>query len=144
MSREWAALSFQHKVWGAGEPDDHSNRTLDLGRWTATLSFDEWQFGMKEWFPNVKDKPEWRPLSGGALLAELGPDEFLLAGQNVRVSFGVAKDRKVNGLIFDFVEEGRYVDGKWTRIRLWNGDQTDYGLNLTGDARLLRVKLAAY
>jgi hypothetical protein len=42
------------------------------------------------------------------------------------------------------VEEGRYVDGKWTRSRLWNGDQTDYGLNLTEDPRVLRVKLATY
>jgi beta-galactosidase GanA len=144
MARQWAALSSQHEVWGAGEPDDHSNRTLALGRWTATLSFEEWQFGMKEWFPNVKDEPAWRPLSGGALLAQLGPDEFLLAGQNVRVSFGVPKDRKANGLIYDFVEEGRYESGKWTRIRLWNGDQTDYGLNLTEEPRLLRVKLATY
>jgi beta-galactosidase GanA len=145
MAREWAALSFEHKVWGAGEPDDHASRTLELGRWTATLSFGEWQFGQKAWFPNVKDQPEWRPLSGGALLAELAPDEYLLAGQNVRVSFGVAPGRKANGVIYDFVEEGRYdADGKWTRIRLWNGDQTDYGLNLTEDPRLLRVKLATY
>jgi beta-galactosidase GanA len=144
MAREWAALSLEHRVWGAGEPDDHSNRTLDLGRWTATLSFNQWQFGQKEWFPNVKDTPAWRPLSGGALLAELGPDEFLLTGQNVRVSFGVGGGRKANGLIFDFVEEGEYQDGKWTRIRRWNGDQTDYGLNLTEARQILRVKLATY
>jgi beta-galactosidase GanA len=144
MARQWAALSFQHRVWGAGEPDDHSKRTLDLGRWSATLSFGEWQFGQKEWFPNVKDQPSWRPLSGGALLAELAPDEYLLTGQNVRVSFGIGAGRKANGLIYDFVEEGRYVKGRWTRIRLWNGDQTDYGLNLTEDPRILRVKLATY
>jgi beta-galactosidase GanA len=144
MSREWAELSSKHRVWGAGEPDDHSNRALDLGRWTATLSFNQWQFGQKEWFPDVKETPSWRPLSGGALLAELGPDEFLLAGQNVRVSFGVGAGRKANGLIYDVVEEGRYIDGKWVRTRIWNGDQTDYGLNLTENARLLRVKLAIY
>ena len=144
ISREWAKLSFEKRVWGAGEPDDHSARALNLGRWTATLAFNEWQFGQKEWFPNVKETPGWRPLSGGALLAELGPDEFLLAGQNVRVSFGVGAGRKANGLIYDFVEEGRYVDGQWTRVRLWNGDQTDYGLNLTEEPRLLRVKLATY
>jgi beta-galactosidase GanA len=144
MAREWATLSFEHEVWGAGEPDDHSSRTLDLGRWTATLSFGEWQFGQKELFPNVKDEPEWRPLTGGALLAELAPDEYLLAGQFVRVSFGVGGGRKAIGIIYDFVEEGRYVNGRWTRTRLWNGDQTDYGLNLTDAPRLLRVKLATY
>jgi beta-galactosidase GanA len=144
IAHEWARLAFEHRVWGAGEPDDHGSRTFDLGRWTATLSFQEWQFGQKEWFPDVRDTPHWRPLSGGALLAELGPDEYLLTGQNVRVSFGVGQGRKANGPIFDVVEEGRYVDGKWTRTRLWNGDQTDYGLNLTEDPRVLRVKLSTY
>lgn len=28
--------------------------------------------------------------------------------------------------------------------RLWNGDQTDYGLNFTAEPQLLRVKLATW
>ena len=145
MAREWARLSFAGKVWGASEPDDRSARKLDLGRWNVTLAFNEWQFGMKEWFPNVKETPDWAPYpSGGALLARLGPDEFLLTGQRVRVSFGVGDGRKSNGLIYASVEEGTYVDGKWTRTRIWNGDQTDYGLNLTDEPRWLKVRLANY
>ena len=145
IAREWARLSFTGRVWGASEPDDRSARTLDLGRWTATLAFGEWQFGMKEWFPHVKDRPDWSAIpSGGALLAQLGPDEFLLVGQRVRVNFAPAADRKANGLIFASVEEGSYVDGRWQRLRVWNGDQTDYGLNLTDEPRLLRVRLATY
>jgi beta-galactosidase GanA len=145
MAREWARLSFTGKVWGASEPDDRSSRKLDLGRWTATLAFNEWQFGMKEWFGDLKDNPEWSGSpSGGALLAQLGPDEFLLTGQHVRVYFAPAEGRKVNGLIFASVEEGGYVDGKWSRTRIWNGDQTDYGLNLTDEPRVLRVRLATY
>ena len=145
MAREWASLSFTKPVWGASEPDDRSSRTLDLGRWRATLSFNEWQFGMKEWFGDLKDKPEWSGSpSGGALLAELGPDEYLLTGQHVRVSFTPAEGRKVNGLIFASVEEGTYAAGKWTMTRIWNGDQTDYGLNLTDEPRVLRVRLATY
>jgi hypothetical protein len=145
MAREWAQLSFTKKVWGASEPDDRSSRKLDLGRWTATLSFNEWQFGMKEWFGDLKDKPEWSGSpSGGALLAQLGPDEYLLTGQHVRVTFAPAAGSKANGLIFDSVEEGAWRDGKWTRTRVWNGDQTDYGLNLTDEPRVLRVRLATY
>ena len=45
MAREWARLGFEKHVWGAGEPDDHGPRKLELGRWTATLAFNEWQFG---------------------------------------------------------------------------------------------------
>ncbi len=145
IAREWAEISFSKRVWGAGEPDDRSARKLDLGRWTATLAFGEWQFGMKEWFPNVKEKPEWAAFpSGGALIAELGPDDFLLVGQQVRVYFEAAASRKVNGALYASVEEGTFVDGKWTVTRLWNGDQTDYGLNLTDEPRLLRVRLDVY
>jgi beta-galactosidase GanA len=42
------------------------------------------------------------------------------------------------------VEEGHYVDGAWVFDRLWNGDQTDYGLNFTSEPQLLRVKLATW
>ena len=77
------------------------------------------------------------------MLAELGPDEYLLGGQHVRVNFAPAADRKVNGLIFASVEEGSFSKGKWVRLRVWNGDQTDYGLNLT-DPVWLKVRLATY
>jgi hypothetical protein len=78
MARDWARLSFEKRVWGAGEPDDHGPRKLELGGWTATLAFNEWQFGMKQWFTQGTPNPDWAPYpSGGALLAELGPDEFL-------------------------------------------------------------------
>jgi hypothetical protein len=43
------------------------------------------------------------------------------------------------------VEEGRFDNqGKWSFERLWNGDQTDYGLNFTALPQVLRVKLATY
>ena len=67
-----------------------------------------------------------------------------VTGQRVRVNFAPAANRKANGLIFASVEEGEYRDGKWTRTRIWNGDQTDYGLNLTDAPRTLRVRLATY
>lgn len=145
MAREWARLSFTSRVWGASEPDDHADRSLDLGRWRVRLSFGEWQFGMKEWLPDLKEKPEWFGIpTGGALLAELGPDEFLLTGRRVRVSFDLPPGSKANGLIFASVEEGAFVDGRWVMKRVWNGDQTDYGLNFTDQPQVLRVRLATY
>jgi hypothetical protein len=42
------------------------------------------------------------------------------------------------------VEEGAYVDGKWQFRRIWNGDQTDYGLNFTTKPQVLRVKLMTF
>jgi hypothetical protein len=44
------------------------------------------------------------------------------------------------------VEEGSYDPaGNWKMSRVWNGDQTDYGLNLKADENvLLKVKLTTY
>ena len=40
------------------------------------------------------------------------------------------------------VEEGTFAeDGSWRMARVWNGDQTDYGLNFTGEPVLLKVKM---
>jgi beta-galactosidase GanA len=37
------------------------------------------------------------------------------------------------------VEEGTFDKGQWVTKRRWNGDQTDYGLNLTRPT-LLKVR----
>jgi hypothetical protein len=42
------------------------------------------------------------------------------------------------------VEEGRYDGTRWIPTRLWNGDETDYGLNFGGKGSLLRVTMGSY
>jgi hypothetical protein len=42
------------------------------------------------------------------------------------------------------VDQGYYRDGVWHFQRIWNGDQTDYGLNFTSAPQVLRVTLATY
>jgi beta-galactosidase GanA len=43
------------------------------------------------------------------------------------------------------VEEGHFdANGKWIMERNWNGDQTDYGLNLTGRVTILKARLGTY
>ena len=42
------------------------------------------------------------------------------------------------------VEEGTYVNGAFKAIRILNGDQTDYGLNLNSEPNVLRVSVATY
>lgn len=143
FARTWAKLSFENNVWGAAQPDDEASRRFDLGRWNATVSWNEWQFGMREWFGDAA-RPTHK--DGGILVAQLGPDEFLVTGRNARISFAPgAKLGKVNGLIFARVEEGHYDEhGEWVFERVWNGDQSDYGLNFTTLPQLLKVRLATY
>jgi beta-galactosidase GanA len=148
LARKWAQLSFENDTWGASQPDDDKDAKLDLGRWSATVSWNEWQFGMKEWtWLGEVDAPEGRDVpDGGALIARLGPDEYLVTGRNARVSFGLGREAGgANGVLFARVEEGHYDErGAWVFERVWNGDQTDYGLNFTVLPQLLRVRLATY
>lgn len=143
-SRTWARLAFESKVHGVAQPDDNSVQTLDLGRFRATVSWNEWQFGMKEWTAKFGE-PDREIPDGGVLLAQLGEDEYLLTGRHARVSFGLAQNDDARGFIFARVEEGRFdARGDWIFERVWNGDQTDYGLNFTTLPQVLKVKLATY
>ncbi len=145
MAREWAKISFEKNVWGTAEGDDQQPQQLNLGRWTATVAYGQWQFSEL----HNADKGTGRPPgtespSGGALIAELGPDEYLVIGQRARVVFSLTDKNSPQQSLFGRVEEGHYENGKWVFERVWNGDQTDYGLNFTTLPEVLRVKLATY
>jgi beta-galactosidase GanA len=147
-ARHWAKLSYENPVWGVAQPDDSADQTLDLDGWSATVSWNQWQFGMKEWtWATQPDAPEGREVpDGGVLIARIGRNEFLVTGRNARVMFAPADPLPANsGFLMARVEEGHFdADGQWTFERLWNGDQTDYGLNFTTLPQVLRVKLATY
>ena len=145
MARDWARLSFEGEVWGVAQPDKDEKQHLDLGRWDATVSYGEWQFGAKDmaWMATV-DHPPQNPAKGGVLIARLGPDEYLVIGQRARISFGLPDKGKAAGWTYARVEEGHYQDGRWVFERLWNGDATDWGLNFTDTPQVLRVRLATY
>ena len=80
---------------------------------------------------------------GGFAVIQLSPDEFLLVGDHVRVNFEPAPGSPPNGIMLR-AEEGRYENGRWVMSRLWNGDQTDYGLNLTDLPQVLKITMSHY
>ncbi|MEJ2299164.1 MAG: DUF5597 domain-containing protein [Woeseiaceae bacterium] len=141
---EWARLALEQPVWGAARPDDAQPVVLDLGDWTATLAFHEWQFGHidAEW---LKQYPKREPATNaGALIAQLDEDTYLVTGRNVRVSFALPESRAAEHMEFVAVEEVAFRDGRWETLRRWNGDQIDWGLNFRERDEVLRVTLATY
>jgi beta-galactosidase GanA len=145
MAQTWAKIALEHPVWGAAKADDAADQSTVMGHWRITTQFDLWQFGERgsSWL-----KPDPAPsvgkAVGGAVCAQLGPDEFLIAGSNVRVRVSLDAAAGENGLLLR-VEEGRYDSkGSWTFLRVWNGDQTDYGLNFLDAPTLLRVSMGRY
>ena len=144
MMRDWARIAFEKPTWGAAKPDDGTAQSTRMGNWQITASWGEWQFGMREWAWLKGDAPTWskEPI-GGVVVAQLAPDEFLVMGDHVRVTIAPAPGAPAGGIMVR-TEEGHFDAGHWITRRVWNGDQTDYGLNLVDRPQVLKVTMGHY
>ncbi|WP_010162858.1 DUF5597 domain-containing protein [Sphingomonas sp. PAMC 26617] len=144
MMRDWARIAFEKPTWGAAKPDDGAVQSTRMGDWSITAAWGEWQFGMKDWAWLKSDQAPWgKEPVGGVAVAQLSANEFLVMGDHVRVSFAGAPGTGSNGVMVR-VEEGRFDKGRWVMRRVWNGDQTDYGLNFVGRPQVLKVTMGRY
>ncbi len=139
IARRIAKANLEGKVVGVSEnPDLHTNE-IPLGKWDLVVKYGMPSFG--NWMQPKGNTPP----DGGVVVVELGPDEYLVAGHHVRVDFKptFAPEKK---RLWLRVEEGSYdAAGNWKMTRIWNGDQTDYGLNLKADENvLLKVRLTTF
>lgn len=139
IARKLAAANLEGTVRGASEDPNAHTQSLDFPRWQVDLSYGLPAFG--NW---IKPKGN-SPPDGGAVIVALGPDEFLVAGHHVRVDFTPTFDNSKKRLFLEVAEGSYEATGQWKTARLWNGDQTDYGLNLKAEGTtLLKVKLTTY
>jgi len=86
------------------------------------------------------------PLPAGAIVIQLGPDELLIGGIGVTVTFSAPTPGDPHIGILDCAE-GRYEDGQWRHLRWLNGDQTHQGRHVRlepGRFTLQRVRLYRY
>jgi beta-galactosidase GanA len=144
MARVWARLAWAGPTWGVAKPDDGAPQEIDLGDWNARIEYGQWQFGMEEWFPEADEPAVAGEPVGGAVIARLGPEEYLVVGRHARVTFVRPDTGDGRHGFVARVEEGHYEGPQWVFERVWNGDQTDYGLNFTARPQVLRVTLATY
>ena len=146
MARQWARIAAASPTWGAAKGGDAADQSVLLGRWKVTAQYELWEFGEREW-TWIKTDPhptKGRPV-GGMVVAQIAPDEFLVAGSDVRARFELADKSAPDIGTMLRVEEGSFApDGRWVMTRVWNGDQTDYGLNFTAQPVLLKVKMGTY
>jgi beta-galactosidase GanA len=138
IARELARLSFEGKLHGVVEEKEEHTQTIDLGRWKAVVTYGVPAFGFGR---DPRGNPE---PTGRALVGELGEDRFLVAGYFCRVDFQVKDAASGAQREYLRVEEGRYEDGVFRPIRIWNGDETDWGLNFSSAPQVLQVSLGTY
>ena len=133
MQREIAQLNFEGKLQAVAEEKGKVSQTLPFGAWNAVVSY-----GASR---NNRAAGNPAPV-GRVLVAQLKDNQFLVAGYFCRVDFrpaGAGQQRQ-----FLRVEEGTYQDGVFKFLRIWNGDETDWGLNFGAEPVVLRVSLATY
>ena len=138
MMREIAQWSFEGRLHAAVEEKDQYQQMLPLGRWQAVITFGPPAGGYGR---NPKGNPE--PV-GRMLVAPLGENEFLVTGYLCRVDFKIADAASGAQREFLRVEEGSYAGGVFRPVRIWNGDETDWGLNFGSAPQVLRVQLGTY
>jgi len=139
IARRLAQGNIEGRVQGVSEDPASHVQSLTFDRWKAEISY-----GMPSFGNGMQPKGN-SSTDGGVVFEQLGPDEFLIAGHHARVDFAptFAPGKK---RLWLKVEEGSYdAAGDWKTSRIWNGDQTDYGLNLKSDEDiLLKVRLTTY
>jgi beta-galactosidase GanA len=145
IARDWAQIALAHPTWGFAKADDGADQSHLMGRWKVSGQFGLPQFGEREWTWMKWDPPAWasQPVGGG-VVAQLGPDEFLIAGDHVRLRFALAAPTTGEKMQILSAEEGTFENGRWVMRRRWNGDQTDYGFNFGEEPALLKVRLGTY
>jgi beta-galactosidase GanA len=132
IMREVARLNFEGKVQTVVEQRGELTQTMDFGNWQAVVTYGA------TWNSSARGNPE--PI-GRALVAKIGENEFLVTGAYCRVDF-----KATSGGQRDFVrvEEGGYEQGAFRPLRIWNGDETDWGLDFRAAPQALRVQLGTY
>ncbi|WBO22836.1 DUF5597 domain-containing protein [Sphingomonas abietis] len=110
--------------------------THDFGGWRVRGSFGaHWGQGDPSSAPVDADG------AGRAVVARLDATHFLVAGRDIRVSFLPAGSGTTLQEV-ERVEEGTFdAQQNWHASRIWNGDETDYGLNLPSSGAVLRVQV---
>jgi hypothetical protein len=139
IAREVARLNFEGKLRAVAEEPGAPVQSLEFGGWNTSVSFGIPRFGSATRTPQGNPKP-----IGRALIAQLGENEFLVTGYFCRVDFSPLDPASRLHREFVRVEAGAYKDGAFQVDRIWNGDQTDWGLNFNGAPLVLRAWVGTY
>lgn len=137
MDREIAALQFEGKVKTAVEEPGQTTAELDFGDWQATVAFGYPQ-------PDGRGAPGTKDAHAAALVAQLGPDEFLVTGVDASVTFHLRGKMPWMRSQITTAEQGAYEGGVWKPLRLWNGDETDRGLRFHRSGEVVRVRMGRF
>jgi beta-galactosidase GanA len=125
-------------------PEQRQPQQVALGHYLLRAVFErEAGPSLADGVPAVAAPPAAQP-SGGLIIAT-GPDEFLIAGTAVTVTFASTDPGKRVGILS--AEEGGFAGGRWQNTRWLGGDETHQGRHVRlepGRFSMQRVKVYSY
>ena len=81
--------------------------------------------------------------AGGCLIISTGPGEYIVAGRNMSINFGLSAPDTKKKVNFLSLEDGHFVDGKWVTSRRLNGDE--YKITFPADgSKIFKFSLYTY
>lgn len=140
LEEQIAQFNLEGKLQTAVEDPGAPRKQMIFGDVVATASFG---------YPQSDGAvpPGTSDSHGRALVAEVAPMEYLVTGFDASVSFALSPEyAKAHNAQLEILraEEGTYENGVWKVSRIWNGDQTDRGLNFIGaNKKVVRIRLHA-
>jgi hypothetical protein len=137
IDRVVAQANFEGHLQTAVEELGKTEETLHFGKWDAFVGFGFPQPDGEQHAPGTPHH------NGRALVIQLGPNKFLVTGINARVTFRLAPGQSGHEQILK-AEQGTYNGTTWKPERIWNGDQTDRGLNFKTLPQYVQITLGTY
>ncbi len=139
IAREIALANFEGRLQAAYEEPGKTQQSMNFGDWTANVTFGATG---RRGAPGAAAAPANTTPQGRVLVAKIAPNEFWVTGVFCRVDF-----RAASGGQRDFLRVEEFAAGEPGAprfMRIWNGDETDNGLNFSSAPQPLRVKLGTY
>lgn len=122
------------------EQEVSEEQRVELGGYELTVKFES----VDPWAPRQESPPERAPVGG--ILFTTGPNEFVIAGTGLVITFAPISPENAQAGIAN-IQEGSFVDGRWVPGRWLNGDQSHQGRHVripAGSWGIQKVKLYRY
>jgi hypothetical protein len=126
-------------------PEQRQPQRVELGGYVLSATFEKGAPAALADGAIAPAGPPPSPLPSGGLVLATAPDEFMIAGTGVTVTFAPTEKGKLAGILS--AEEGRLVEGRWENIRWLGGDETHQGRHMRlepGRFSIQRVRLYPY
>jgi hypothetical protein len=114
------------------EKEPTTKQEVDMAGYQLNVAFE----AVSPWGPPRPSQPS------GAIIITTGPDEFIIAGTGIVITFASDSSDELVGILN--IQEGHFVEGDWQGGRWLNGDQSHQGRHLripAGDWSIQRVRL---